>query len=243
MIAVLVLGLLLAPAAGSDETVEILSLRYRTAEELLPALEPLVAGQGAITGHGLQIFVRASPARIAEVKRALGALDTRPEDLWIAVRQAFARDRSGTFGGSHRSERARQGVRGLDGRPAEITIARAVPVHGQAAVVTLGGIAVVDDVWFETLGTGFSVVPRMLPGGFTLDIVTRHAPQAAGPAAQHELRTSVTGDLGEWIEIGHVLEDHSRRRRGLLFETRRDQRTEHSVEVKVELIGAASPEP
>lgn len=238
MILALLLGLLLNPAAATDdEAVEILALRYRTAEELLPALLPLVEGHGAITGSGLQLFVRAKPARIAEVKRLVRALDTRPMDLWISVRQAHDQRRSRTFGRSRTEDLATQGVRGLDGRPAEITIARDVPVHERGAVITLGGVAIVDDVWFETLGTGFSVIPRLMQGRFSIDIVTRHAPQGSVPRTEHELRTSVEGELGEWIEIGHVLEEHSRRRSGLLLERRRDQRTEHSVEVKVETIG------
>jgi hypothetical protein len=234
VILAIVLAALLAPAA--EDAVEILPLRYRTADEVLPVLQPLVEGHGAITGSGTQIFVRASPERIAQVKRLLATLDTRPLDLWITVRQAADRERTGTFGGVTRRENVRQGVRGLDGRPAEILIAREVAVHGREAVITLGGLAIVDDVWFQTLGTGFSVVPRVLPDGFSLDIVTRHAPGGSPAGTEHELRTSVAGSLGEWIEIGHVLEEHSRRRSGLLIERRREERREHSVQVRVETI-------
>jgi hypothetical protein len=236
MIVALLLGLLAVPAATSDEAVEILSLRYRTADEVLPVLEPLVEGRGAITGSGTQIFVRASAARIAEVKRALATLDTRPRDLWVSVRQASHRERSRTFGGSTSRDSAVQGVRTLDGRPAEITIGRDVAVHERGAVVTLGGLAIVDDVWFETLGTGFSVIPRLLGERFSIDIVTRHAPAGERPRTEHELRTSVQGELGTWIEIGHVLEEHAQKRSGLLLERRSQSRGTHSVEVKVELV-------
>jgi hypothetical protein len=236
MIVALLLGLLAVPAATSDEAVEILSLRYRTADEVLPVLEPLVEGRGAITGSGTQIFVRASAARIAEVKRALTALDTRPRDLWISVRQASHRERSRTFGGSTSRDSAVQGVRTLDGRPAEITIGRDVAVHERGAIVTLGGLAIVDDVWFETLGTGFSVIPRLVGERFSIDIVTRHAPGGERARTEHELRTSVQGELGTWIEIGHVLEEHAQKRSGLLLERRSESRGTHSVEVKVELV-------
>jgi hypothetical protein len=235
----LVVGALLAaaPAASSDETVEILSLNYRTAEDVLPAVVPLVEGHGAITGSGTQLFVRASPGVIAQVKEVVASLDTRPRSLWIAVRQVYERRRARPLTRYEGYEGGIQSVRALEGRPSEIAITRDLPVRQRQAVVTLGGVAVVDDVWYESLGGGFAVVPRLFQGRFSVDIVTHHATDVGPTRADQELRTSVEGNLGEWIEIGHVLEEHSRRWSGVLRRARRDDTMEHNVLLKVELVG------
>ena len=236
-------ALLLFPAGADDERVEIFTLQYRTADEVLPTLLPMIEGQGAITGSGTQIFVRARPAAIAQVRDVLRALDTRQADLMIHVRQVF--ERRGTrrdnwsdrgFEGFQGFEEATQKVRMLEGREAQIEIRRDVPRREREARITLGGIAVVDDWWFESLGAGFWVAARLMRDGFTLDIVTRHAPKTGARGTEHELRTSVSGALRTWIEIGHVLEEHARRRSGPLADSRRHERTQHSVLVKVESL-------
>ena len=234
----LLLGVVLAAAVpAADEPLEILTLSYRTAEDVLPAVIPLVEGRGAITGSGTQIFVRASPAVLAQVKEMVRALDTRPRDIWISVRQVYERRRAQPFTRFEGYESGVQSVRGLEGHGAEIAITRDLPVRQRQAIVTVGGVAIVDDIWHETLGRGFSVVPRLFHSRFTVDIVTRHDAEIGPTRAGQELRTSVEGALGEWIEIGHVLEEHSRRWSGVLVHKERETRTEHTVLLKVELIG------
>ena len=234
----LLLGAVLAaPAPAAAETLEILSLSYRTAEDVLPAVVPIVEGHGAISGSGTQIFVRATPERIAQVKEIIRSLDTRPRDLWVSVRQVYERRRTRSLTGFQGFDAGAQSVRGLEGKPAEIAIAQDLPVRQRQAVATVGGVAIVDDVWHETLGSGFAVVPRLYQDRFTVDIVTHHATDIGPTRTQQELRTSIDGRLGEWIEIGHVLEDHSRRWSGRVLARGYEERADHTVLLKVELIG------
>jgi hypothetical protein len=258
LIRLLAAALLLSLAVpnAAHDPLEILTLRYRTAADVLPLLEPLLEGHGAITGTGAQIFVRASPERIARVKDAILKIDVEPRDLWISVRQIFERRRSrrareadaeinpkaidlpNTWGdrGFSGFEDAVQAVRGLEGREAFIEIRRDLPVRRREAIVTADSAAIIDDWFFEALGTGFYVVPHLVQDRFTLELVTRHTPEVGLPRREHELRTSVSGDLGRWIEVGHVLEEHAYRMRGPLSPNARDERTEHSVVIKVDII-------
>ena len=77
------------PAQG----LEIIDLRYRTAPEIIPVLQPLVEPGGAISGSDYKLFVRASAANVAQIKRALEQIDRQPRSLMVSVRRA-SRQRS-----------------------------------------------------------------------------------------------------------------------------------------------------
>src|SRR5205085_7557101 len=72
--------------ALGQNTLEIIALRHRTAEQVLPALQGLLEPGGTLTGQGNQLILRASPDNVAELKRALDAIDRPLRRLQISVR-------------------------------------------------------------------------------------------------------------------------------------------------------------
>ena len=82
----LLLLVALLPAALRAE-VEIIPLRYRTVDQVLPVLRPLVEPGGALSGAQNQVIIRASPANIADLKRVLASIDAPQRRLMISVRQ------------------------------------------------------------------------------------------------------------------------------------------------------------
>ena len=70
--------------------VEIIPLRHRTVDQILPVLQPLVEPGGAISGMQNQIIIRASSANIADLRRVLASIDTPVRRLLISVRQGRA---------------------------------------------------------------------------------------------------------------------------------------------------------
>src|ERR1051325_6900097 len=78
--------MLLASAALAQNSLEIIGLRHRTAEQVLPSLRPLVEPGGTVSGQGTELFVRTSPSNLAELRRALDALDRPQRRLLISVR-------------------------------------------------------------------------------------------------------------------------------------------------------------
>src|SRR3981189_3581923 len=70
----------------APQALEIIPWRHRTVEQVVPALQPLVEPGGALTGQSGQLIVRTSPANLAEIKRALGAIDRPLRRLQISVR-------------------------------------------------------------------------------------------------------------------------------------------------------------
>jgi len=74
----LVLAASLSAAAHvpfAQQALEIIPLRHRTVEQVLPALQPLLEPGATLSGSRGQLFLRASPSNADDIKRALAAID------------------------------------------------------------------------------------------------------------------------------------------------------------------------
>src|ERR1700752_1999939 len=81
-----VMATVVASQASGQGALEIIALRHRTADQVLPALRPLMEPGATLTGQGTQLIVRTSPANLAELMRALEAIDRPSRRLQISVR-------------------------------------------------------------------------------------------------------------------------------------------------------------
>jgi len=243
----LVFRLALAGFAGvtfAQQALEIIPLRYRSVEQVLPALQPLVEPGGTLSGSRGQLFLRASPGNVAEIRRALGALDRPPKRLQISVRLDDAQDRerraiegSGTIGSagarvdisaqdSRRSaeERVDQRVQVLEG-------GRAMIFTGQSRPLRTPGATVIQDI-----ASGFEVVPRLAGGGVSLDILQQRETPGAQPGSVQgqRLSTTITAPLGQWVEIGGTASSAARDDRGIASASSARGTGSRRVWVKVE---------
>lgn len=73
--------------AASAQELQVIELRHRLAEQVLPALQPLVEPGGVITGTDSMLFVRTSPANLEQIRQAVAALDRRLRQLRVTVGQ------------------------------------------------------------------------------------------------------------------------------------------------------------
>lgn len=77
-----------APAAAAGETtLEVIPLKHQLAQDLIPILQPLVEPDGTVTGMGERLIVKATPAALAELRKALAEIDRAARRLRISVRQ------------------------------------------------------------------------------------------------------------------------------------------------------------
>jgi len=76
----------LAAVAGARE-LQLIELRYRLAEEILPVVQPLLEPGGVLTGADGVLFVNTSPANFEQIRQAVELLDRRPRQLMITVGQ------------------------------------------------------------------------------------------------------------------------------------------------------------
>jgi hypothetical protein len=78
---------LAATSALAQSVLEVITLRYRTADQVIPLLQPLVDRDGSLSGMQNQLIVRTSPANLAEIRKILDQVDAKPRQLLITVRQ------------------------------------------------------------------------------------------------------------------------------------------------------------
>jgi type II secretory pathway component GspD/PulD (secretin) len=84
----LLLTLALSAAAWAQQTVlEVIQLKYRRVDEVIPILRPLMPPQGSLSGLNSQLIVRTTPQNLQEIKQILATLDAAPRRLMISVRQ------------------------------------------------------------------------------------------------------------------------------------------------------------
>lgn len=217
--------------AGAQQ-MEVIQLKSKSVEDVLPALLPLVEAGGTLTGMNNQLFLRASPRNRADIKKALAAIDTPTRRLIIRISQnqqsensARGAEASGqlVLGSSRRSnveaqvwdtksvrgESAGQMVQTVEGGHAFIQIGRSLPIPMRQVVIGPGGTVINETVVYQDVGRGFYAVPRLNGERVTLDISQQASQQAdnvvgsgRGSISTQHLSTTVSGRLGEWIELG-----------------------------------------
>ena len=89
----LVLSLLAAAVTGSSYPLEIIELKGRQADEIVPIIQPFVGRDGAVTGVRNQLFIRSEPRRLDEIRTILEQIDRPPRKLMILVRQGRLSER------------------------------------------------------------------------------------------------------------------------------------------------------
>lgn len=95
----LVLAVMTAVAAARE--LQIIELRHRLAEEIVPIVQPLLEPGGVLTGADRVLFVNTSPANFEQIRQAVEMLDRRPRQLMITVGQGtVTRDDRTDLGGT-----------------------------------------------------------------------------------------------------------------------------------------------
>lgn len=67
---------------------EVIPLEYGMANDLLPAIHPLLRNDERASAYGNQLIIRAEPERLQEIRALLTDLDRRPAQLRISVASA-----------------------------------------------------------------------------------------------------------------------------------------------------------
>jgi type II secretory pathway component GspD/PulD (secretin) len=241
-----------ASLSAAQYALEIIPLRHRTVEQVLPTLRPLVEPGGALTGQGNQLIVRTSPANLADIRRVLDSIDRPLRRLQISVRfddalEASSRgiEASGRIGNrgsrlevqaqqssSQADERVDQRVQVLEGSRATIFTGQSRPVRSRQLIQTPGGVVAQETIVQQDLATGFEVVPRISGENVYLEL----APQRETPQSFERASTSVTGRLGEWFELGAIGSSATREDRGIASASGARAAQSRRVWVKVEEV-------
>ena len=245
------------PALGQG-SLEVIELRHRTAEQVLPDLRPLLDPGAVLTGQRNQLIVRTSPRNLAELRRALEALDRPARRLLISVRfdDAAADERSAFSASgvvsaegarariqaqdarSSASERVDQRVQVLEGGRATIATGQSRPVRQTEILGNPGTPVQRQTVIIQETATGLVVVPRLSGSTVFLEIAPqREAPGAfPGSVQGHAAATTASGRLGEWFELAGIAEARARDERGLLAGSRGRAAESRRIWVRVDEV-------
>ena len=88
---VLLLLLLINTPLFADYPLEIIELKGRTPDEVIPILRPHLANGDSISGMNNQLFLRTSPENLHEIRALLSRIDIPPRRLLLSVRQSQQR--------------------------------------------------------------------------------------------------------------------------------------------------------
>lgn len=209
----------LANVAAAQQEMEIVPLHYRSIEQVLPVLQPLVEQGGTISGMNNQLIVRASRRNRDEIRRALLAIDTPLRRLMIRVsqsRDAQVRQGGAQFGraggnnagvyGTRRQQDANssQMVQVVEGGRAFIQIGQSLPLRMRQVVIGPRGAVINESTVYHDVGQGFHVEAHLAGDRVTLEISPQSDSLGTPPGSVNTQRISstVSGRLGEWIELG-----------------------------------------
>ena len=202
---------LMASTARPDYPLEIIDLRARLPEELIPTLQPLAGPDGVVTGSGHSLFLRVSPQHLADIRRALARLDTPGRNLLIQVRRSATAGAAGGTRSASRNSEIAQEVRTLDGRPAFIAAGTERPESWREGYRGPEGAYARRGISYRRAETGFYVTPRVNGDRVTLDVGAFSAQPAGGRRLDTgDLQTSVSTRLGDWVPIGGSQSQESR---------------------------------
>ena len=81
-------------SAFADYPIEVIELKSRPYEEILPLVRPFAGSDGTVTAMGNSLVIKAAPERVSEIKRLLATLDRPPKRLRIVVDNGDDRARS-----------------------------------------------------------------------------------------------------------------------------------------------------
>lgn len=269
------------PVLAQSGTLEVITLKYRTAEQVMPLLRPMLDKTGTMTGMQNQLIVRTSPANLNDLKKILATIDAMPRRLLITVRQDAAIDRerndaqvsgristgggSVAIGGSGNAtgdsglraridntrslndDRNTQTIQVLEGNSAFINFGQSVPVPQRQVTRTIVNGKNVDRVSsgteYRDVQTGFQVLPRLNGDRVLLEISPQRdtfaSPEQnlpAGSVNTQHAATTVSGRLGEWIELGGIAQGGVNQQTVILGSTRETSADNRRVLVKVDEI-------
>jgi type II secretory pathway component GspD/PulD (secretin) len=127
-----------------------------------------------------------------------------------------------------------QQIRTLEGHAALIRVGRSEPFTSVGVVGTPSGPVVSGGTTYAESGTGFHVLPRVAGDVVTLELWAENTKGEGPIVVGQDLRTTVSGPLGQWIEVGSALRQAEVRAREVLGASFRSVSEQRSVRVRVD---------
>lgn len=243
------------PAETDDKVpIEIIQLQHRSADELMPHIQPLLGPRDALTGTGYRLIVRTSPGRLNQIREVIAELDQPVRQLRLTVRvedraqhdqqridPAGEIDAQGRVVRRYTTTRrnGEQWVRVQEGQQAHIREGEVIPMASIAYLRRDGTL--VGGVDYQGLDRGFVVTPHLMPDGrvrlHIVQIAERESPAGGGRIETRGLETVVTIETGEWVDLGGTVGRSRMDDQRIIGTQRTRDRDAGAVLVKVDVEG------
>ncbi|WP_250655334.1 secretin N-terminal domain-containing protein [Alkalimarinus coralli] len=256
----LVLILFILSASVLAQTVEVISIQHRSAEDIAQQVKALYPEQELrIVGHNKQLTVRASAPIVDEVKQLVSSLDTPPHQFLISISNDMNHKQlqSGISGAASISTNSassngvkisahnktyqtrgsgNQTVRAVEGHSAYISAGQKRPVRGRQLVNGQW----VNSVDYIDMTRGFYVQPRLI-GESQVELKIRSQQNRSSKQHYNEIDTTTVETiqvvrLGEWVSIGGSSTANNNHQSGISYSTQRQSVEDQNVTIKVELV-------
>jgi len=243
-------ALLVGAVALAQGALEIIPLRHRTVDQVIPVLRPLLEPGGSLSGQGTQLFVRTSARNLADLRSALEVLDRPARRLVISVRYEDAGSSSRSAVGVTNQgirivesrgtgeDRVDQRIQVIEGGRAFIASGQSRPIQQRQVIRTPGGVVVQDSTAIQDIATGFEVVPRIAGRNVQLEIAPqRETPgRLPGSVQGQRAETTVTAAFGEWVELGATDTGSARDASGILSSSQAQSTSSRRILVRVDEV-------
>jgi len=254
------LVLLLQTATVVAGDMDVIELHNRPAEEIIPLIQPMLNAGESVTGKGFQLILKADTARQSEIRGLVSKLDKAAAQLLISVFQGSERDmkalgidtqvsvsddhvkaRGTAYGTRGRMEdNPVSSLRITEGTAGYIETGQSVPYYSGQAYGGVGrGIGVATDVEFKDVTTGFYVKPRLNGKTVILEVSPhRDSLDTSHPGAinTRSAATTVSGQLGQWIQLGGTSEQGKRSSKSIGSTHSTQDRGSESMWIKAEQV-------
>jgi len=243
------------PAIADKSELSVIELKHRTAEEIIPLLKPVLNTGDTVSGQGYQLIINATPEIKTQIKKILTDIDRPLQQFIITVEQytdkvvsshSLATENDTKIRRTHayKDENLRQKVRVMEGKAALISTGQDIPVGTQAGIGVGFGIALLGNIDYKKLQSGFIVTPRLSGEKVILEIQTFQELKdrnEGGIINQQETHTTVSSTLGQWITLSQSNNEMDNGKNTVVYGTQKHQLRTRGVRVKVMLAQDRQP--
>lgn len=246
--------------AATNE-LKIITLKHRLAADLLPSIQVVIGSEGTASALNENLLIRTTPGHMAEVEQLISALDTPQQNLRITVSYSKRQQESNQatdINADVRVKRSRITQLGaeanvelsdstsnnqfsqqsylnvLDGELAYIRVGQSVAFTQQWRVLAQQYSLTQSSQQFVDISTGFSVRPHKIGNRVSLEVRPRFASlNNAGFVDFDTLATVVNVELGQWFDLGGVMQNRDEVSRAIL--SNRNQTSQETTDLRIKV--------
>jgi len=204
----IILAMLIAVPVYAKELVKVIQLHYKTVDQVLPLLTPVLADGAKASGQGSTLVIKTTADNLTQIRYLLHKIDVPPTQFLIAIRQGNQHSNTTNLGNvieyntqSNSYQLQTQQVKVMAGETAFIKTGQQVPVIESAGYGWWTGVAYQR----RNVSQGFWVEPTRQGSQVLLKIYRLR--ERIGRTTQQnidyqKMMTTLRVPLNKWVALG-----------------------------------------